>query len=113
MRLFACCLLLLLFSCSEEKIPANVLPRQRMQSVLWDLFRADELLNQKQALDTSFKRDPAADTLYQKVYTVHGITKEQFRNSYNWYQLHPKEMKVLIDSLHAFSSRRVPMAPAY
>lgn len=35
----------LLFSCSGDDIPEDVLDRGKMEDVMWDMMRADEMLS--------------------------------------------------------------------
>lgn len=95
-------LALLLFpACSpKESRPADVLPPDKMEIVLWDMVNAAEFYNAFiNRLDSSFNKDSAKDATYASVYRLHGIDKKQFERSYSWYQQHPDKMAVVLDSL--------------
>ena len=113
MRSFFLSFLILSFllSCSDKnKLPEGVLPKQKMQEVLWDMIRAGEFLN-----GFVFYKDTAVDKVaesqkwYNKIYQLHKITKSGFDKSYTYYQAHPVLMKELLDSL---SKKQVPVKPA-
>lgn len=97
-------LLLFLFfvsSCSEkDKIPSDVLPKDKMQTVLWDMIRADQFLqNYVFAKDTSSKKKEESIKLYQQVLSIHGISKEKFEKSFLYYKSNPQLIQSIMDSL--------------
>lgn len=67
---------------------------------MWDMLRAGQFLN-----DFVFTKDTSIDKVaeslkwYDKVYQIHGITKDQFIKSYHYYKDHPGLMKRILDSL--------------
>jgi len=100
-------ILLFVFACSNKNnLPEGILPRQRMQEVMWDMIRAGEFLN-----GFVFNRDSSIDKAaesqkwYNKIYLVHKISRTVFDRSYAYYQDHPLLMKSLLDSL---SKKHVP-----
>ena len=42
---------------------------------------------------------------YEEVYALHHITKKQFDYTYKYYESHPIEFKILLDSIDAFAVR--------
>jgi hypothetical protein len=90
-----------IFSCTNKnKLPEGVLPQPKMQEVLWDMIRASDFLN-----NYVFYKDAGVDKAAEsykwneKVFEIHKITREQFMKSYTYYQQHPREMKVIMDSI--------------
>ncbi len=61
-----------------------------MQAVLWDLMRADQFL-----ADYVFNKDSSLDKTteslkyYQKIFAIHKVSKEEFQESFSFYQAHP------------------------
>jgi hypothetical protein len=97
-------LLLFIFSsCNQgNKIPKEVIDRQHMQELMWDMLRADVfLIDYAGKNDTAFNRSKESIAFYQKVLTLHNTSKEEFKKSLDWYQQHPKEMKVILDTLQS------------
>jgi hypothetical protein len=100
MRLLYPFLLLVLFSCGrKDQLPANVLPREKMQPVLWDVLRAEELVNFYIPRDSSWNTLAKRAALYQDIFHIHKVTKDQFVNSIRFYQSRPDLFKIILDSL--------------
>lgn len=93
--------LLAVVSCSNrESVPSGILPKQRMQEVIWDLTRTGEFLNNFVLnKDTSTDKLSLSKKWYEKVFALHGIGERQFERSYKYYQSHPKLLSEILDSL--------------
>ncbi|MEI6947849.1 DUF4296 domain-containing protein [Paraflavisolibacter sp. H34] len=104
--------LLLCWGCGgNSQVPREVLPPQKMQQVLWDLIRADELTYARSGTDTNATKLIHRTTLYQQVLRIHRISKEVFRKSYSYYQRNPDLMKVIIDSMYHQATAPPPAPP--
>lgn len=103
--------LFFLAACSNRnKIPSNVIPRAKMQSILWDLIRADQFLNDFVLVkDSSLERKIESNKLYQQVFAIHEVSRDEFRESFSFYRNHPQLLKNILDSLEAKSA--APTAP--
>jgi hypothetical protein len=94
-----------LFACSKNKFPDDVIKPEKMESVFWDFIRAD-------VLTTDYRNDSANIRmrenikLQKKIFQIHGITREQFYKSYDYYTQHPELMKTMLDSITAKQGRR-------
>ena len=79
-----------------------------MENVIWDMVMADEYI-QNFVLKDSTKKDVKAERfkLYEQVFKIHNITREQFQKSYQYYSTHPGESKKMFDSLSARANRRL------
>ena len=97
----------ILFLSCKSSVPKDVLPPKKMQAVLWDVMRADMMVNTLSARDTSLDKFAKNTELYQQIFRIHGITKEQFKRSINYYRTHPVLMQTTFDSLYAQASRTV------
>ncbi len=93
--LFAACA-----ASSEKPLPIPV-----MKTVMWDMMKVDEWYTTISLKDSvgKFKNDNFR--MYEKVFSIHGITREKFYNSYRFYEAHPAQMRILIDSIDLFSVR--------
>ena len=106
-------LILLIFpfawACSDNKeLPKDILSKEKMQEVMWDIIRAEEFLNGFVIYkDTSIDKIAESKKWYDKVYQLHKITKKDFDKSYAYYQTHPVLMKQILDSL----SKKTPATP--
>ena len=72
---------------------------------MWDMFCAEEMYALSVAKDSTALREKKNLQLYQQVFASHNITREQFYSNYNYYQQHPDQFKVLLDSVQAYGSR--------
>jgi hypothetical protein len=102
--------LVILLSCNDNSVPKDVLSKEKMEAVLWDVMRADEMVSQYSITDSSFKDVSKNAGLYQKIFQIHNITKTTFQKSLQYYQQHPAQLQPVIDSLKAFSERKT-LAP--
>ena len=106
--------LLLCMSCgNNSKVPKGVLPKEKMQAVLWDMIQADEFLK-----DYVYNKDSTLnDTLlgrqvYEKVFALNKTSRQEFDSSYNYYRRHPLTMKTILDSLASKKQAALP-PPSY
>ncbi|MER3497191.1 MAG: hypothetical protein C4308_00415 [Chitinophagaceae bacterium] len=97
---------LLVISCGKEK-NQQVLPPQKMKDVLWDLVRADFYVSDFIMHDSLKNKKHESQELYNEVFRIHHITKEQVKSSIIYYQSHPEEFKPILDSLAVKSTEPV------
>jgi hypothetical protein len=112
MRFVAGLLLLAFFSSCFNNRRKSILPENKMKEVMWDMIRADQYVSGYLAKDSSKNKKAESVKLYEEIFHIHGITKEQFKKSLDYYSSQPDRLKPLLDSLgrrqNAFSS-----PPAY
>ncbi|WP_162915709.1 DUF4296 domain-containing protein [Paraflavitalea soli] len=107
--LLGCLLVLVLIGCTnKDKIPGDVLPREEMEKVMWDMVQADRFSSQFLERDSIARKDIKTENLklYEKVFQVHKITKEEFVHSFQFYLSRPDINKVLFDTMAARANRR-------
>ena len=91
---------IVLISCSQQQsIPKNVLPPSKMKAVLWDLLRADEVVNFYMVKDSTYRTIEKRTDLYQSVFKIHNISKADFKTSLRFYEDHPEILKPIVDSM--------------
>lgn len=90
---------LFLSSCADEKVPEGILPPEKMGNVLWDVFRADELVIYEQSLDSGLNKTARTVELYGQIFSLHQIKEADFKKSFAYYQDHPKILKRLLDTV--------------
>jgi len=93
---------LIVAGCSDKNsVPSGILPRQKMENVLWDIIQADQY-------STYLAKDSAAHIadlkterlrLYDQVFRLHDVSREKFQKSYQYYSDHPELSQDLFDSL--------------
>jgi hypothetical protein len=96
-----CAVCVLFLSCKgKDHVPADVLPKDKMEAVLWDIMRADQFLTDFVLnKDTSLNKETESTKFYQQVFTIHKISKEDFQRSFAFYRSHPTMLKDLMDSV--------------
>lgn len=98
LRMIAC--ILLLASCKgKDKLPAGILPQDKMVEVTWDMMRTGEFLNSYVFTKPNVDRSAEAQLWYDKVYAMHHTTREQYDKSYAYYREHTDLMKAVMDSI--------------
>src|SRR5690606_20764998 len=109
-RWVICCVFaLFLTSCtSHHKTPADVIPKERMEKILWDMVKADRfaaafIMTKK---DSAHEKKRQTLLVYEKVFNLHDISRDEFLKSYKYYLGRPDITKVLFDSIAAQSERR-------
>ena len=86
---------------SKNKLPPGILPKGKMEAVLWDLLEADQFLADfVLTKDTSVKKFPESIHLYEQVFHIHKTNKQQFIKSLTYYRTHPFLFKDVLDSLN-------------
>ncbi len=98
---------------SKNRPPRHVLAQDEMESVLWDMMRADQFLFMYVLpKDSTKKKLEESQKYYAQIFQLHKITEEQFRESFAWYKLHPKFLVPVMDSIAARSNTVTTIAPA-
>jgi hypothetical protein len=77
----------------------------QMKTIMWDMMKADELNNLQSTKDTGFAGKKMNFAYYEQVFKLHQISREQFYRSLKYYESHPLQMKILIDSLDLYAAR--------
>lgn len=86
----------LLVSCREKEIPvpapADVLPGEKMTAIIVDIHIAEASVKLK--ADSVF-----AEKEFQKIFSKHGATKEQFEKSLNYYIENPEKLNEIYEGV--------------
>jgi hypothetical protein len=99
----------LLVACmNKDKIPSDVLQRDEMEKVMWDMIQADRFSSQFMERDSNLQKNIKIENLkqYERVFQIHKITKEEFVRSFKFYLSHPEINQVLFDTMAARANRR-------
>ena len=99
-----CCLLLT--ACSDKtSVPFGILSVNQMTPIVWDMVEADQYA--AMLVKDSAHVDPKMERLrlYEQVFRSHGVSREKFKKSYNYYKEHPEINQILYDSLNAQGTR--------
>jgi hypothetical protein len=101
MKPVACILLSIIsfFSCSEREQKKDILPEKEMREVMWDMIRADQYVAAFLSKDSTHSKRDESIRLYDEIFRIHKITREQFKTSFNYYTSQPDLFRPIIDSL--------------
>jgi hypothetical protein len=102
-------LILGIASCSDKKkVPSDVLGREEMEAVMWDMIQADRYSATYFHSDSIKRRDIKTETLklYDQVFQIHDISQEEFVKSYKFYLSRPDISKAMFDSIYTKANRR-------
>jgi hypothetical protein len=89
---------IVIISCrnNTKQPPKNILQPEKMQQILWDMFRADIFIR-------DYVRDSIKEvervSLYKQILDLYQTNKEEFKESFTWYRSHPGILKPILDSL--------------
>ena len=70
-----------------------------MQGVLWDIIRAETYSSHLVISDNTKNRVEDEARLQKQIFVIHGVSKEDFYKSYNYYKKNTLLMKTLLDSM--------------
>lgn len=108
MKYLAIVCVLIITSCSDnQKVPKDIIQKDRMQAIMWDMIQADRYTNEflPKIKDSLYDKTDVLK-VYQNVFNIHGITKDEFLKSYKFYLDHPDIAKVMFDSIASQAERR-------
>jgi len=98
--------ILLLWSCSGTMFNSvDVIGKDRMANILYDIALAEAFVETYQLKDSSVSKDSALQKEIDLVLKYHGVEPQRFSKSYRFYQQHPKDFKILIDTANARAIR--------
>lgn len=100
-------MLILLTACSDNRrIPSAILPPEKFQAILTDVLLADALTLERSFKDSSVKISDENAAYFLKVFQLHGVSKNEFMKSYNFYLQRPDLLKIITDSVSSALDKR-------
>jgi hypothetical protein len=90
---------LFLLACNNKKVPRGILPPEKMQRVMWDIIRADELATHTIYTIPDTQLEDYAVKIYKDVLAIHGVDKESFVKSFRFYLSRPDLTRVIFDTM--------------
>jgi hypothetical protein len=99
-------LVLTLATCSRSRnVPSDILPKERMGSILYDIGVAEGAMESIYYRDSSKNKDSLLRTHLDRVMRIHGTDRAEFVRSYAFYKKNPLIFKEVVDSLQARAQR--------
>jgi hypothetical protein len=91
-----------------DALPPGIMNRDKMQLVLYDVIRADELVNYQAYGDSAtIKKNFRNVDLYEEIFRIHGINRATFQKSMKFYELRPDLLQPILDSLKNLSEKKM------
>jgi hypothetical protein len=88
------------YACSgSPSVPKGVMPPKKMEAVLYDVIRADEMVDFLQMNDSTYRMFSRRTSFYDTIFQLHAVKKEDFQKSLTYYQGRPDLLKVILDDL--------------
>lgn len=101
-------LVVFIFSaCNDKAVPADILPQQKMEKILWELLEADEWALHNYPLDTTARKQAALQH-YATIYQMNGVDAATFRRSYDYYSERPALLSPVLDSVRNRATQPAP-----
>ena len=97
--------MLFLLACKNDTKPANILPMDKMKTVLWQLMQADEYYTRMSTIDTTWKIHKKNVQFYKQIFELNKVDRVAFYSTIDYLQKHPVAFKELMDSTYALSKR--------
>lgn len=98
--------LIVLSACSRSrKVPSDVIGKDRMGRILYDIGLAEGAVETEYYRDSSRNKDSLLRTQLDKVMAIHGTSQKEFRRSYDFYKRNPLILKEVVDSLQSRAQR--------
>ncbi|MBN8667214.1 MAG: DUF4296 domain-containing protein [Chitinophagales bacterium] len=91
---------------NKDKLPDDILSQEKMKLVLWDLARSDQFVTDFVSKDSNLNKKQESLRLYEEVFALHQIKREEFRKSLDYYRMHPDLLRVVMDSLNTMARRK-------
>ena len=107
-RLLNIAFFLLLFtchSCNEKKQEGNIVSKEKMQAVLWDILQAEAFTANFIKKDSTKNEAAENAALQKKIFELHKISRQDFTKSYDYYSSQPEQMRSMLDSMSAKAER--------
>jgi glycerol-3-phosphate responsive antiterminator len=101
------CIVCCFISCKNNDVPKGVLPKEKMEAVLWDYISADLYVKNILSKDSANNMKDAAYRMQEKVFALHHIDRKTFTKSYDWYESHDAVFMPMLDSIAAKQARNV------
>ena len=83
----------------------QLLDINEMKVIVWDMLKADELYTVQQVKDSTLSIQKKNLEYYEKIFAYYKISRSTFYKSFTYYEAHPQQMKVLLDSIDQYATR--------
>ena len=99
MRVVIIACLFLFVSCKGESVPKDVFSKQKMGDVMYAILLADEWVDYTRMYDSTYMNFSKRAAIYDSVFQLHGISKQDYQKSMAYYQGRPDVLKDILEEL--------------
>jgi hypothetical protein len=92
-------------ACSPSKKQTNSIELDKMKLVVWQLMKADEFYIRSSVTDSTVIPSKKNVQYYQQIFDLYKIDRVAFYKDIEFYESHPIEFKILMDSVNELSKR--------
>ncbi len=95
-----------IIGCNDKTgTPSGILGKQKMQSVMWDIIRAEVFTEQFMKKDSLKNISMENLKLQNAIFSIHKVTRSQYYESYDYYVSHTDLIRLVLDSMSAKADR--------
>ena len=95
-----------IIGCNDKTgTPSGVLGKEKMQSVMWDIIRAEVFTEQFLKKDSSKNIAMENLKLQNEIFSMHKVTRSQYYKSYDYYISHTDLIRLVLDSMSTKADR--------
>lgn len=108
-RPLALVLLMACIACTDsQQIPEGMIGKEKMERIMWDMLQADRYVNLyiTPNKDSTAEKEKEAAIFYERVFQMHGISRDEFLKSYKFYLSRPDITKTIFDSISSRAEKR-------
>lgn len=91
---------------NQYKVPKNIIAPEKMEKILWDMIVADRYSGTFLIKDSTKNLKEETFKLYEQVFSIHKINRDQFVKSFKFYLDRPDISRAMLDSLATHANRR-------
>lgn len=101
-----------LLACNKagDKIPSDILTKEKMILILADRYLAQAHFNLQRGKD---KSTTPLESYYNHIYKIHSTTEEEFNKSFEYYMQHPELLSSVYEEVITELSKREGEAVNY
>ena len=102
-------LIFLVIGCTNKSgTPAGIFGKEKMQSIMWDIIRAEVFTDQFIKKDSSKNVFQENMKLQNAIFSIHKVTRSEYYKSYDYYISHTDLIRGVLDSMSAKADRDRP-----
>jgi hypothetical protein len=83
----------------------KLIPFDKFKIVVWQLMKADDYYVRKAVLDSTWRLNKTNIELYNKVFSFHKVTVNDFYSTLEYYEKRPLLFQELMDSVESVSKK--------